>query len=33
MEMNGTESSLNGSEVNRTSAPIYTIGTDFITQW
>ncbi|KAH0950509.1 hypothetical protein HN011_012267 [Eciton burchellii] len=33
MEMNGTESSLNGSEVNRTSASIYTIGTDFITQW
>ncbi|XP_072748310.1 muscarinic acetylcholine receptor gar-2 [Anoplolepis gracilipes] len=33
MEMNGTESSLNGTEVNRTSAPIFTIGTDFITQW
>lgn len=31
--MNGTESSLNGTEVNRTSAPIFTIGTDFITQW
>ncbi|XP_014480179.1 PREDICTED: uncharacterized protein LOC106747298 [Dinoponera quadriceps] len=33
MEMNGTESSLNGTEVNRTSAPVFTIGTDFITQW
>ncbi|XP_011865486.1 PREDICTED: probable muscarinic acetylcholine receptor gar-2 [Vollenhovia emeryi] len=33
MEMNGTESSLNGTEVNRTSSPIFTIGTDFITQW
>ncbi|KAL6262277.1 hypothetical protein P5V15_007372 [Pogonomyrmex californicus] len=33
MEMNGTESSLNGTEVNRTSAPIFTIGTDYITQW
>ncbi|XP_066591271.1 muscarinic acetylcholine receptor gar-2 isoform X2 [Prorops nasuta] len=33
MEANGTESSLNGTEVNRTSAPIFTIGTDFITQW
>ncbi|RLU27242.1 hypothetical protein DMN91_001043 [Ooceraea biroi] len=33
MEMNGTESSLNGTEVNRTSAPIFAISTDFITQW
>ncbi|KAG7211608.1 hypothetical protein KM043_010863 [Ampulex compressa] len=33
MEVNGTESSLNGTEANRTSAPIFTIGTDFITQW
>ncbi|XP_043499694.1 muscarinic acetylcholine receptor M5 [Polistes fuscatus] len=33
MEVNGTQSSLNGTEVNRTTAPIFTIGTDFITRW
>ncbi|XP_015606052.1 uncharacterized protein LOC107272904 isoform X2 [Cephus cinctus] len=33
MEANGTESSLNGTEANRTVTPIFTIGTDFITQW
>ncbi|XP_046470008.1 muscarinic acetylcholine receptor gar-2 isoform X1 [Neodiprion pinetum] len=33
MEVNGTESSLNGTENNRTVTSVYTIGTDFITKW
>lgn len=34
MEGNGTvDSSYNATETNRTSSPIYTIGSDFITKW
>ncbi|XP_012288834.1 muscarinic acetylcholine receptor gar-2 [Orussus abietinus] len=33
MELNGTDSGLNGTDVNRTVTPVFTIGTDFITQW
>ncbi|CAK9821372.1 Muscarinic acetylcholine receptor gar-2 [Anthophora retusa] len=33
MEANGTDSSLNGTETNRTSSPVFIISTRYMTQW
>ncbi|XP_076652196.1 muscarinic acetylcholine receptor [Halictus rubicundus] len=33
MELNGTEISLNGTESNRTSSPVYIISTHYMAQW
>ncbi|KOC64145.1 Muscarinic acetylcholine receptor M5 [Habropoda laboriosa] len=33
MEVNGTDSSLNGTETNRTSSPVFIISTRYMTQW
>ncbi|XP_012136000.1 muscarinic acetylcholine receptor [Megachile rotundata] len=33
METNGTDSSLNGTETNRTSSPVFIISTRYMTQW
>ncbi|XP_034184057.1 muscarinic acetylcholine receptor [Osmia lignaria lignaria] len=33
MEINGTESSLNGTETNRTTSPVFIISTRYMTQW
>ncbi|XP_076477589.1 muscarinic acetylcholine receptor [Bombus vancouverensis nearcticus] len=33
MEINGTDSSLNGTEANRTTSPVFIISTRYMTQW